>query len=391
MAIQVLRYDTEEVLEGQLNGNELALAFSFAQRLESAVQASGAAGSYDEYVQVSDDTGALLVEVPAKWADIDGSLWQDGEGIEYARIDVAPDLAGFYESYGVPGIVFLASAQIPTSDAAEVLDWYDYSTDCDFDGRYEYSDALYSGYYDQYSYCGGEDVLLIVLAAFPEDYAYATLLLVQVVTDADLEALDHVLNTFVVVGQLPGEESPRAAGGQVDLVSLTVTNQSAADIWYVYISPVTSDSWGDDWLGSSVLATGDSVVIDVPKGEYDLAAADPSGEIVHTQFGVVLDRPQQWTLTAGGSAGGSVALNLVNRSGVEICYVFISPSAATEWGEDWLDEIETIPAGRSYVFTVPVSSTPYDIQALDCQGSVLAEEYEIPLRSDTTWTVNPPQ
>jgi hypothetical protein len=45
---------------------------------------------------------------------------------------------------------------------------------------------------------------VIVLAAEPEDGSYGVIILGQAVTSADLDALDHVLDTFNVVGTLPG-------------------------------------------------------------------------------------------------------------------------------------------------------------------------------------------
>jgi hypothetical protein len=38
----------------------------------------------------------------------------------------------------------------------------------------------------------------IVVAAFPDDSSYGVLVAVQVVTDADLVALDEILNSFDV-------------------------------------------------------------------------------------------------------------------------------------------------------------------------------------------------
>ena len=43
---------------------------------------------------------------------------------------------------------------------------------------------------------------MINLIAVPEDRSFIMLLQVSVVSDADLDALDHILNTFQVVGDL---------------------------------------------------------------------------------------------------------------------------------------------------------------------------------------------
>ena len=39
---------------------------------------------------------------------------------------------------------------------------------------------------------------------------------------------------------------PSAEGATLEII-----NESAVDIWYVYLSPSKSDSWGEDWLDSS--------------------------------------------------------------------------------------------------------------------------------------------
>jgi hypothetical protein len=52
-------------------------------------------------------------------------------------------------------------------------------------------------------------------------------------------------------------------------------NESGQTICYVFISPTTSDVWGDDWLGDDeVIEDGDARVFDVPAGDYDLLATD---------------------------------------------------------------------------------------------------------------------
>ena len=78
------------------------------------------------------------------------------------------------------------------------LDSFNYSDSCTYDGRYEYSDPLYTGKYDLWTDCGDVDSLYIVLAVLPGDLSYFVLVDVLVVTDADLDALDHILNSFIV-------------------------------------------------------------------------------------------------------------------------------------------------------------------------------------------------
>ncbi len=201
LALEVLRFDTQEVLEGQLNGRELVRSFSFAQELSNGSGGAGSTGggtaTYDAYMIVTDDSGQLSMEVPTAWSDVNGSAWTiDDEPIGSA-ITAAPDVTGFAQTWETPGVFFGATDQFDLT-VLELLDNYDFSGSCAYDGRYEYSDPVYAGFYDLYLSCGGLDTMLVVLASEPADQSYHTLVIVQIVTDADLDALDHILNTFIV-------------------------------------------------------------------------------------------------------------------------------------------------------------------------------------------------
>jgi serine protease Do len=198
LKVEVLRYGTSEVLEGTLNsGEELEVSFSFAQEFEDEVGGEGLTTSYDEYVTVTDDTGALTMDVPAEWSDVNGSAWVRDDVEVGPAVTASPDLDGYYETWETPGVFFGASAELASEDENALLDGIDFSADCEYGGRETYSDPLYSGAFDVWQNCGGVGTTFITLAAFPENRAFVLLLQVQVVSDADLEALDTILNTFV--------------------------------------------------------------------------------------------------------------------------------------------------------------------------------------------------
>ena len=85
-------------------------------------------------------------------------------------------------------------AQRLNEEALLDLDVNNFSGECEYQGRYDY-----------YENCGGAGTVFIVLAAVPETRAYVILVQVQIVSEADLEALDRILDTFNVVGELPSE------------------------------------------------------------------------------------------------------------------------------------------------------------------------------------------
>jgi hypothetical protein len=78
--------------------------------------------------------------------------------------------------------------------------------DCSLDDRYEYNDGKYRGFYDYYINCGGPGGAgYMILSAVPIQDTGDVLVFVeiQIVTDADVEAADHILQTFDIVGTLP--------------------------------------------------------------------------------------------------------------------------------------------------------------------------------------------
>ncbi|MBA3534688.1 MAG: PDZ domain-containing protein [Ardenticatenales bacterium] len=213
MDVEVLRFATQEILEGQLNGRVLAQSFSFAQEFaetgsksegkaeDGTAEADGA--GYDSYTTVTDDRKIVEVEIPTAWGEIDGTPWvwsETGEEVG-AGIAAAADLDAFYERWDQPGVFFGASRSLAQSmNEADILDGLDLSENCTNGGRHEYEDSLYTGLYDLWTECGGTETAALILAFVPENRAYVGLVQLFIVTDADLEALDRIINSFVVVG-----------------------------------------------------------------------------------------------------------------------------------------------------------------------------------------------
>lgn len=200
LSIEVLRFDTQEVLKGQVNGDELELSFSFAQE-ESGNIAEGE--SYTEFVSVTDDTGKLAVEVPAEWNDISGAETDLGDGLLAPSILASPDIAAF-NTYDQPGaqLLLLEDVGDPNAGIEPGLDAgaETFATDCTTsEGRSDYDDGLYVGKFDTYSGCGASGSSFFVLAVTEPGTEFLIIVAVNAVTTADLEALDHVLSTFIAL------------------------------------------------------------------------------------------------------------------------------------------------------------------------------------------------
>ena len=53
-----------------------------------------------------------------------------------------------------------------------------------------------------------------------------------------------------------------------------ITNDTGYDIWYVYISYSSDDSWGGDWLGDDILFDGETVYFDMSDYAWDMELFD---------------------------------------------------------------------------------------------------------------------
>jgi serine protease Do len=194
MPIQVLRQDTSEVLEGEINGAPLALTTSFAED-------EGTNADYPEYVNQTDDTGTISVELPTAWTDISTSTWEhDGADVGVVIV-AAPDIDAWRDGWETPGVFFGASTSLPASfTPAEYLALSDFSSDCTDVERDHYEDALYSGEYQVWRGCGPNgNASFLEVVAEPADRSFLMLVQVAAVEDRDFSALDRILDTFQLV------------------------------------------------------------------------------------------------------------------------------------------------------------------------------------------------
>ena len=202
LAVEVSRFDTNEFLEGRINGTPLEVSVSFANELSGTTDEGTTAG-YTSYMSISDDTGAIVADVPSEWSDVDGRSFTDETGNLLFDVSAAPDLDGFWGTWEVPGVSVTASSDLGHSETEEsMLDILQetYLGACEYDGREVYADPIFVGLYDLYLDCGGVGATVVVLAATPDDLSYLVVVQFQAVADRDFDALDTILNTFNVIG-----------------------------------------------------------------------------------------------------------------------------------------------------------------------------------------------
>ena len=203
LAAQVLRFQSDEFLQGTFNsGEELELSDTLGSQIEDQATAGGGPATYDDYGYVSDDSDTISVEVPTAWSGHDGSPLENN-GNSYPRVIASGDLNQFAANFTTSGafVVSLTGTDFPANDATltALLDGLRASEKCpNATGREDYSDALYTGRYEILTGCEGTDASFAGVVAAPEDGSFTVFVGVQLTVEADFEALDRILASFVV-------------------------------------------------------------------------------------------------------------------------------------------------------------------------------------------------
>ncbi len=173
----------------------------FMSSVQSDTQAEDTGESYT-YTSISDDTGQLTVEAPAEWSDVDGRTATLGN-LTLPDVRASTDLESYNASFEVPGFQFTATADSTTGDPRAVLGEYSsrFEQSCEPQGVQSYSDPLYTGVAQVFANCGNSGAAFVWTVVQPIDTSdgdYIAVVGVQILSDADVEALGHILDTFVV-------------------------------------------------------------------------------------------------------------------------------------------------------------------------------------------------
>lgn len=195
IAAEVLRFDTDEVLTGEINGNKPLVVASSISGIVGGQTDLAAGESYDDYVTLIDDTNTISVDVPTAWTDTDLAP-TDNEGVPVPWIQASPDIDEFDTGYRVPGMVFAA---LPTTRSTTELlaEFAPTAGECVDEGVEPYSDSRFVGEIQVWGECAGSDAAYVVLISeLIAGGEFKFLTIVQAVTSADVEALEVILETF---------------------------------------------------------------------------------------------------------------------------------------------------------------------------------------------------
>ena len=213
LSVEVYRAEESRFYEGQINGSELVLAAG--QTIDDPPPDDGlggtvvradlpAAEAYFDFIEFTDDSGAITVTAPAAWTDVNGLSWDYRELTAIGpALSVAPDLEAWVEGWATPGFFIAASTELGITPV-ELLADEDFSGDCDYAGTEDYNDGFYVGLMDVWQNCGDEGSEFLVVAAQPPDGSYIVLVQIVEVTEADVGAADQVLLSFFVDGPAAG-------------------------------------------------------------------------------------------------------------------------------------------------------------------------------------------
>ena len=195
MDVTVYRPSEDAFYEGQFNGDELVLT-------------QGGGGGTDpidpvdvgDFVLVSDDSGAVQVSVPDTWAQVDGAPATDGGGNQFLQVVASPDLAGYGQSWNVPGVAVSASQALVGTDLDAALASFTSGAqaDCTLDNTGDYDDGLYVGKFAYFVGCAGTNTDFVTVVANDASNTHFIVVSVQMVSEADKTVvLDEVLGTFI--------------------------------------------------------------------------------------------------------------------------------------------------------------------------------------------------
>jgi hypothetical protein len=162
------------------------------------------APSYD-YVEVSDATGQISVEVPTVWADVPGNGWhalgipgvQDGKRVG-PGLNAAPSVAAWREDLETPGVFIGASRELIQGHSPTTLIRRTPPAGCASMASETYASASFTGEVVTFK-CEGTKTQWRRLAATPTTTRdYLMYLEAKLASTADLEAYNKILNTFEV-------------------------------------------------------------------------------------------------------------------------------------------------------------------------------------------------
>lgn len=149
--------------------------------------------------------------------------------------------------------------------------------------------------------------------------------------------------------------------------------------------------WDAQWFVDGEMDEGGSIIDDTWVGgesgnwwvciiNEEAGLADGLYELVLSVEGEFQNANAIWV----GGRHPDVELVIDNQSSFEICYAYVSPVGAQNWGEDDLGD-RKVPPGSSV--SIIVAGGEYDILTMGCDEEIITEDRNLDIPEDSTYTV----
>ncbi|MCL2042877.1 MAG: serine protease [Treponema sp.] len=176
---------------------------------------------------------------------------------------------------------------------------------------------------------------------------------------------------------------------QINQTIITAVNRTGYTGFYLYISPTSSDAWGPDRLGESILSNRQSITLqNIPassNNRYDVRLIDSDGDS-YTKWNVLImpnerveftfdDLDRQNAESAPPVYNGP-PITIVNNTGYTVYYLYISPTSDDVWGLDRLAANQTLGNRQSVTVNLPHPlnvTNRYDIMLQDSDGDTYSK------------------
>jgi serine protease Do len=160
--------------------------------------------AYEDYELVFDEEFLVSFEAPTIWTEQSQFAWVEEDDIEVgSAVSVSADLDGFETTWDVPGVT-IGVSEVLAADYPDPLDYLAEfePEDCIFAEQVPYDDGFYIGAANVWADCGGTGAVFIDWVVIDISGQYLINGVFSLVSDADIEAFGHVLETLYLTKDL---------------------------------------------------------------------------------------------------------------------------------------------------------------------------------------------
>ena len=188
---------------------ETGQRFSLPAAIQEQSALAHVPSSYSGYTRITDNEEKIMVQVPVEWSDIETGEWTFKGKKTGVFLAASLDLGDFYAAGSQPGVLIGVSRSLARSynqDGLLGLERRDLVGQCAHKGRFDYKNQFYAGKYDHFTNCASGTSDLLIFTTASADKKSLIFIRIAVQSDADLEAVDTIINTFQVLGDPESDE-----------------------------------------------------------------------------------------------------------------------------------------------------------------------------------------